>query len=129
LIPNFLKQKKLKITSNRGNQQNEITNLNNQNNNMLSPFNINTSNLIFNGQNPTSSSNLINNNEVNIELTNNNNNIISNNNETSFENVQTNQIDIKSLIVEVINKKKELFKSLEDLNKQVRKLILFTSLI
>lgn len=123
MIPNFLKQKKLKITTNRGNQQNEITNLNNQNNNMLSPFN--TSNLIFNGPNPTSSSNLINNSEVNIELTNNNNS----NNETGFENVQTNQIDIKSLIVEVINKKKELFRSLEDLNKQVRKVILFTSLI
>ena len=126
MIPNFLKQKKLKITTNRGNQQNEITNLNNQNNNMLSPFN--TSNLIFNGPNPTSSSNLINNSEVNIELTNNNNNNNSNN-ETGFENVQTNQIDIKSLIVEVINKKKELFRSLEDLNKQVRKVILFTSLI
>jgi len=121
LIPNFLKQQKLKLTSNtnRISQQHEQTNIINQNNNIntLSPFNINANGLMSsNGSNLASSlnSNLLNNDVNQIELT-------SNTNETGFEqNVQaTNQIDIKSMIVEVINKKKELFKSLEDLNKQV----------
>ncbi len=139
LIPNFLKQQKLKNAQSlmrlnphasdqqAANNQQLINSSQQVNNSSISPMFINntvSNNLSYNGSNLTSntstsitngiitaSSNLINGETVN---------------DSNFDMLhQTNHGDIKSLIVEVINKKKELFKSLEDLNKQVRRFNIF----
>ena len=114
-------------------QQQQLINSSHQQLNGLSmaPMFINntvSNNLSYNGSNLANNSSTSITNGI-ITASNNliNSETIETVNDSNFDMVhQTNQGDIKTLIVEVINKKKELFKSLEDLNKQVNDLSLLS---
>ena len=109
LIPNFLKQQKLKTNLNQQQQRTQLdqTLISVSTNPNVSPLYMNTNstnNLYTTATNST----------ANLQ-----NETVETLNDLNYGQ-QANHSDIKTLIVEVINKKKELFKSLEDLNKQVR---------